>query len=267
MAAREHIERAPSMFMQVAQRVADDIRQGRYQAGDVLPSEAQMMAMYGVGKATVRAAVAELRHMGLAESRQGRGTTVLPSGGALPATTVERSVHRSARGSWSQAKAAQAEAPAVSRTTLDGPPAFLLSQTDQDAISVDRMHYDPKTGARWCSRVLIPLATAAEVPTLAEQPDAEISDLYRQLTEAGLSLSFTEHVTARAPYPDERTALGLSDVSPLLITYRVTADADQGRPLLCEELKAPASTVQLTFPVTPTKAAAKRPSSRQPRSV
>ncbi|MEU9050375.1 GntR family transcriptional regulator [Streptomyces sp. NPDC048384] len=262
MAAREHIERRPAMFMQVAQRVADDIRQGRYQAGEVLPSENQMVDMYGVGKHTVRAAVAELRRMGLAESQQGKGTIVLATGGALPATEVDRSVHRSTKGSWSLPETAQTEAPAVSRTTLDGPPAVLLDQADQDAISVDRMHYDPKTGARWCYRVLIPLATAAEVPTLAEQPDAEVSDLYRQLSEAGLSLSFTEHVTARTPYPDERTALGLSDASPLLITYRVTADADQGRPLLCEELKAPAATVQLTFPVTPTKAAAKRPSSR-----
>lgn len=90
----------------------------------------------------------------------------------------------------------------------------------------------------------------------------------RQLAEAGLSLTFTEHVTARTPYPDERTALRPTDASALLITYRVTADADQGRPLLCEELEAPAATVQLTFPVTPTNAAApKRPSSRQPRSV
>ena len=54
------------------------------------------------------------------------------------------------------------------------------------------------------------------------------------------SLLPTEHVTARTPYPDERTALGLNDASPLLITYRITADAGQDRPLLWEELKAPA---------------------------
>jgi GntR family transcriptional regulator len=57
--------------------------------------------------------------------------------------------------------------------------------------------------------------------------------------------------------------LGLSDASPLLITYRVTADADQERPLLCEELKAPAATCQLTYPVTPTKAADQRPTHRR----
>jgi GntR family transcriptional regulator len=245
------------MFMQVAERVADDIRQGRYQAGEILPSENRMVELYGVGKHTVRAAIAELRRMGLAESRQGKGTIVLATGGVLPATGVDRSIHRSTKGSWSLPEAAQTEEPAVNRAPLDGPPAALLNQPGQDAISVDRMHYDPKTGARWCHRMLIPIATAAEVPMLAEQPDAEVSDLYRQLTEAGLRLTFTEHVTARTPYPDERTALGLSDASPLLITYRVTADADQGRPLLCEELKAPAASVQITFPVTPTKAVAR----------
>lgn len=258
MAAREHIERAPSMYMQVAQRMADDIRRGRYKAGELLPSEAQMVEMYGVGKHTARAAVAELRRMGLVESQQGKGTIVLAFAGGLPATRIDRSIQRTTKGSWSLPEVTEAEAPAVSRSALEGRPADLLDQHDQDAINVDRTLYDPATGARMAHRVLIPLATAAEVPTLAEQPDAEVADLYQQLADAGLNLSFTEHVTARTPYPDERAALGLSDASPLLIAYRVTSDADQDRPLLCEELKAPAATCQLVFPVTPTKAPAKR---------
>ncbi|MFJ9818793.1 GntR family transcriptional regulator [Streptomyces sp. NPDC101151] len=266
MAAREHIERAPSMYLQVAQRMASDIKQGRYRPGDLLPSEAEMVAMYGVGKHTARSAVAELRRMGLVESQQGKGSIVLPSGGVLPATRVDRSIQRTAKGDWRLPQMTETEAPAVSRTTLDGPPALLLDQYDQDAISVDRMWHDPATGARMAHRVLIPMATAADVPSLAEQPDVEISDLYRQLADAGLSLSFTEHVTARTPFPDERTALGLSDASPLLITYRITGDADQDRPLLCEELKAPAATCQLTYPVTPTKAAAQRTTRRRSRS-
>lgn len=266
-AAREHIERAPSMYMQVAQRVAGDIRRGRYQSGEVLPSETEMVKMYGVGKHTVRAAIAELRTMGLVESQQGKGSIVLPSGGVLPATRVERSIQRTTKGSWRLPEATETEPPAVSRTTLEGPPALLLDQQDQDAISVDRMLHDPATGARMAHRVLIPLSTAADVPSIAEQPDAEISDLYQQLADAGLNLTFTEHVTARTPYPDERTALGINDASPLLITYRVTGDADQGRPLLCEELKAPAATCQLTYTMTPTKApAAKRTTRRRPAS-
>ncbi|MFD4540953.1 GntR family transcriptional regulator [Streptomyces bauhiniae] len=265
MAAREHIERAPSMYLQVAQRVAEDIRKGRYQPGDVLPSEAAMESMYNVGKHTVRSAIAELRRMGLVESRQGKGSLVLPNG-VLPPTIVDRSIRRGSKGSWALPVEHEAEAPAVSRTTLDGAPAALLDQQDQDAISVDRTLYDPATGSRIGHRVLIPLATAADVPSLAERPEAEISDLYRQLAEAGMELKFTEHVTARTPYPDERAALGLTDASPLLITYRVTADMQQERPLMCEELKAPAATCQLSYSVTPTKPTTRRTARRRPQA-
>ncbi|MEU8972619.1 GntR family transcriptional regulator [Streptomyces monashensis] len=266
MAAREHIERAPAMYLQVAQRMATDITNGRYKPGDLLPSEAEMVTMYGIGKSTARAAVAELRGMGLVESLQGKGSRVLATGGILPATSVDRSIQLTAKGSWHTAKMTEVEPPAVTRTSLEGPPALLLDQQDEAAFSVDRVIQDPTTGARMAHRVLIPFATAAEVPTLSEQPDAEVIDLYRQLAEAGLSLSFTEHVTARTPYPDERTALGLSDAGPLLITYRVTTDADQGRPLLCEELKAPAATCQLTYSTTPAKPAAKRTARRRTAS-
>lgn len=96
-AAREPIERAPSMYLQVAQKIATDIRRGRYQPGEVLPSESAMVEMYGVGKHTVRSAIAELRRMGLAESQQGKGSIVLPTGGVLPATRVERSIQRTSK--------------------------------------------------------------------------------------------------------------------------------------------------------------------------
>ncbi|MFJ4799912.1 GntR family transcriptional regulator [Streptomyces murinus] len=255
------------MYLQVAQRMATDIKRGRYHPGDLLPSESQMVEMYGVGKHTARAAVAELRRMGLVESQQGKGSRVLPSGGVLPATQVDRSISRTAKGSWVSSGITASESAAVSRTALDGPPAVLLDQQDQDAINVDRMMHDPATGARMAHRVLIPMATAADVPSLAEQPDAEITDLYQQLADAGLTLSFTEHVTARAPYPDERTALGLSDSSPLLITYRLTVDTAHGRPLLCEELKVPAATSQLVYSITPAKTATKRSARRRSNSA
>ncbi|WP_267883719.1 GntR family transcriptional regulator [Streptomyces sp. NRRL S-646] len=255
--------------MQVAQRMADDIRRGRYKSGELLPSEADMVIMYGIGKHTARSAVAELRRMGLVESRQGKGTIVLSTGGGfLPAASVDRSIRQTSKGSWSLPEVSQSEATAVSRVSLDGPPAMLLDQQDQDAISVDRVLYDQETGARMAHRVLIPMATAADVPSLAEQPDAEVSDLYQQLADAGLSLEFTEHVTARPPYPDERTSLSItSDASPLLVTYRITADAHQGRPLLCEELKAPADACQLSYSLTPTKAPAKHATRRRAASA
>ncbi|MFH8659991.1 GntR family transcriptional regulator [Streptomyces afghaniensis] len=250
------------MSMQLAEKVAEDIKQGRYEVGETLPSEVQMERMYGVGKATVRAAMAELKAMGLIEKHQGKGSIVISTGDTVPPVSVDRGIQRTTKSRWVLPELTETETPAVSRTSLDGAPAIYLGQQDQDAISVDRLVYDQETGTRMAHRVLIPLATAADAPSLAEQPDAPVSELYDRLTDAGLTLRFTDHVTARAPYPDERTALGLGDGGPLLITYRVTASAEDGRPLLCEELKVPAATCQLTFPATPTRATAKRPRQR-----
>ncbi|MFD4600748.1 GntR family transcriptional regulator [Streptomyces sp. NPDC058464] len=254
------------MATQVAEKVAADIKRGRYQVGETLPSEAQMEQMYGVGKATIRTAMGELKRMGLIETRQGKGSMVISTGGTVPPVTIPRAIQQRGKGSWFLPEMTEAEAPAISRTSLDGPPAVHLGQQDQDAISVDRMVYDPKTGTRMAHRTFIPLSTAAEAPSLAEAPEVPTSEIYEQLTQAGFSLSFTEHVTARAPFPDERMSLGLDEASPLLITYRITADAEQERPLLCEELRAPAATCQLTFSLTPTKAPAKRTPRRRSAS-
>ncbi|MFE0130323.1 GntR family transcriptional regulator [Streptomyces sp. NPDC059037] len=264
MAAKKPIERPRPMFMQVAQEMAKAIRSGEYGPGDILPSDQQLAEDYGVGKHTVRSAIAELRGMGLVYTRQGKGTIVRERGSAIPAVTVSRGIQRAGK-TWHLSDLPERETPAITRTALDGMPAALLEQQDQDAISVDRLLWDADTGVRIAHRTYIPLATAAEVPSLAEQPDAPVSDLYQQLTDAGHTLAFTEHVTARIPYPDERAALNLTDASPLLITYRVIADAD-GRPLLCEELTAPAATTRLTYPLTPSKAAAKRAPLSRPAS-
>ncbi|MEU9662663.1 winged helix-turn-helix domain-containing protein [Streptomyces chartreusis] len=236
----------------MARRIATDIRQGFYRPDDVLPSETQMMDKYGVGRHTVRSAMAELRRTGLVSSRQGKGSIVLRAGGGLPATSIDRSTSRATSGRWQFPQAGRADVPTVTRTALAGPPALLLGQEGLDAIRVDRTVQDPDSGASWSHRVFIPMATIAAVPALAEHADTEIEDVYQRLDAAGMNLSITDHVTARAPYPEERVAFALGDAIPLLITYRVATDVDQGRPILCEELKASAATCWLSFPITPT---------------
>lgn len=60
---------------------------------------------------------------------------------------------------------------------------------------------DPDTGARTTHPVLTPMATAADVPTLAQKPDARITDLYQQLADDGSFLAFRERVTSPPPSP------------------------------------------------------------------
>ena len=52
------------------------IEDGRLCPGDILPSEAEIVAQYGVSRGTARAAFAALRNEGLIEARHGKGRYV-----------------------------------------------------------------------------------------------------------------------------------------------------------------------------------------------
>jgi GntR family transcriptional regulator, transcriptional repressor for pyruvate dehydrogenase complex len=61
---------------EVVERIAQEIRAGRFTPGDRLPSEPQLVAAMGVSRTVVREAVAALRANGLVVTRQGLGVFV-----------------------------------------------------------------------------------------------------------------------------------------------------------------------------------------------
>ena len=77
MTALERRSDAPPMFKQLARMLAEPIASGAIPVGGRLPTEAELAQRYGVSRHTVREAVAELRALGLIESRQGIGSVVL----------------------------------------------------------------------------------------------------------------------------------------------------------------------------------------------
>jgi DNA-binding FadR family transcriptional regulator len=66
----------------VAERIAADLRdailRGERRPGDRLPAERELAASLGVGRSSVREAVAKLAQLGLVEIRRGGGAVVLP---------------------------------------------------------------------------------------------------------------------------------------------------------------------------------------------
>lgn len=64
----------------LTERVIDAMRErisdGRWQVGDRIPTEPELVDMLGVGRNTVREATRALVHAGLLEARQGQGTYV-----------------------------------------------------------------------------------------------------------------------------------------------------------------------------------------------
>jgi GntR family transcriptional repressor for pyruvate dehydrogenase complex len=61
---------------QVAEQLATEIKQGRLQPGDKLPTEARLVEQFQVSRTVVREAVSRLKSLGLVDSRQGSGVFV-----------------------------------------------------------------------------------------------------------------------------------------------------------------------------------------------
>lgn len=69
------------LFRRIAAELRRDIIDGRQPVGTALPTEANLMARFGVSRSTVRAALAELKNRGLVAGRRGIGTLVTADGG------------------------------------------------------------------------------------------------------------------------------------------------------------------------------------------
>ena len=64
----------PSLPQQVADALRERIRQHEWEAGDQLPTESELVAAFGVSRATVRQSIKDLEAQGLVVVRRGRGT-------------------------------------------------------------------------------------------------------------------------------------------------------------------------------------------------
>jgi GntR family transcriptional regulator len=71
----EKTSRSP-LYLQLMQRIRNDIGAGVYPAGGRIPSEQELCETYGVSRVTVRKAILDLVHEGLLVRRQGKGTFV-----------------------------------------------------------------------------------------------------------------------------------------------------------------------------------------------
>ena len=81
--------RRVGLIDQVAARLTGEIATGRWPVGERIPVEAELVAMCGVGRNTVREALQSLVHAGLLSREQGRGTFVISSSALTGSLTRE----------------------------------------------------------------------------------------------------------------------------------------------------------------------------------
>jgi len=253
------IQRPGALYQQVAAAIREAILSGEFSAGSVLPSEAQLMARYGVSRPTVRNAIAALRTEGLIDVRHGKGSFVRSS--RHPVLTLQRRISRTADGAFVMPGGdiwQEAEEPTPYRTRTTTYTGRLLELSDEEALfGCDRLLIDAGTGTRVMHRMLIPFEVAEAIPPLAEEPHQQPTEIYRLLTQAGHDLTWSETVRARMPLPDERNTLQLSDATPILQVTRVAHGTDD-RPLILEELRFGADRAELAYRITADKQPARR---------
>ena len=84
--------RRVGLIDQAAARFRDEIVSGRWAVGERIPTEAALVAEFGVGRNTVREAVRALEHAGILEPRRGDGTYVRAADGLDAATITGRAL-------------------------------------------------------------------------------------------------------------------------------------------------------------------------------
>jgi len=76
-AARPRARRPRGLVPEIVDTLAADMREGRLNAGDKLPTESELMGRFEVSRTVVREAISRLQASGLVETRHGIGTFVL----------------------------------------------------------------------------------------------------------------------------------------------------------------------------------------------
>ena len=136
----------PQRYEQVARRLSGDIAAGRLAPGERLPSERELARGLGVGRASVREALAALANQGLLETRPGSGSFVAPDAPDRLRTTAP--AHDAAPSDVLEARALLE--PAVARLAAQRPhPADQEIEALLAAMEEPIDQDDPRDRARW----------------------------------------------------------------------------------------------------------------------
>lgn len=238
-------------FRQVAADLRGKITAGQYEPGARLPSERELVESYGVSRPTIPDAVNVLRSEGIVVAEHGRGVFVRrPS-----------KIQRLARSRLSrQARQLDQGAFLADAAAAGFNPSSSVKIRFEPASERVALHLGVQPGAEVTVRDRVMRADGAIVQlavsrfpraftrdTVLEQVDTGPGGTYARLEEAGHRIdSFTEHVGARMPEPQEASVLQLGPGVPVITVTRL-AIADNGIPLEISDIVLPGDRYELSY--------------------
>lgn len=211
------------LYVQIRDRFVVDIQQGRIRPGEQLPSEPELAAMLGVGRPTVRQAIALLRQEGWVVTRRGAGTFAMGASPRVSLMGFDGLTHSL------QERGFSVHDEVLGYGDADRPPLEVLDLGAENGPwwTVERLRrVDDGTG-------VAPFCVESDSFNLTSCPDAEELFLSSGSAAAVLEASYgygvsSCEVATRAVSADTRSArlLGVRARHPLLAMERLNRGAD-----------------------------------------
>ncbi|MGN1349330.1 MAG: GntR family transcriptional regulator [Acutalibacteraceae bacterium] len=70
------MDKSVPLWLEISRKIEEDIKNGKYSVGDILPNEYQLCEIYSVSRITIRGALARLSDSGKIKRIKGKGTVV-----------------------------------------------------------------------------------------------------------------------------------------------------------------------------------------------
>jgi GntR family transcriptional regulator len=217
------------LHLSISEQIRSWLNSGKYQPGDRLPSESQLIAQFDVSRITIRRALSNLIQQGLVQSHHGKGVFVTKRHRAVyslssPFLLFDEDMVRQGLTNTVKTLVFQSVKPtdAVRKTLALSP--------DITKVYLQKKFF-------FIGRVVAALDVTYLVPDLGETFAAELKQnmTFPVLEQHGISIDRIEAIISSRQADSETAAtLGLSLGSPLLV-YEHTAYIDRDRPILCGE--------------------------------
>lgn len=245
------------------QQIADDIRQrildGEYQAGDKLPTEADLMAEYGVSRIVVRNAMQPLVSEGLVTKQHGKGTFVREHRPLRKRLSVDLYGKRPTSSPMKRATEAEGRRSEweyqTRRTTATKAIAERLAIQPGDDVVRTAYRFFADNEPVMLSTSYEPYALIVDTPV--EQPEGgPITGVVPRMDSIGQHITHvTEDVNARAPRPYEAEQLDIAPGVPVMTITRTYYVDDRPVETCDIVVAADRYTLSYTIPIPPAQAA------------
>ena len=226
------------VYKQIADRLRSAIGDGVYAPGDLLPSEHELAAEYGVARGTARQAIMLLRNEGLIDAVHGLGCFVRepepvqrlrPGGPSADWEIISELEDDDGRGPIAEALTMSFATTQLERARPPAEIAKLLGLAAGAEVLVRGWEASHQGNVRTIASAY----TRWDVATQARLSEIESGPaVYLMLSASGYEIArITEEVSARMPTTAEAQRLDLGPGVPVLSVQRVNYTADDKQPI------------------------------------